>query len=372
MNDERKGLLHASIVGRVSACPGSFALEKSLEGEGGAIGPPASRWASSGWRIAQYLAREPVQLTPEELTTATMCTEDEGAALAEWNPPASLLVSREKRYWLREKLVPIASAQPDFVAIDLEGNRALVLNHKSGRLEPEASPKNLQLRTEAVCLQNHYSGHFRSISVGIVQPWVRRKVELVSYDAADLSRARQELLKLAEAVKAPDAPLALNEHCKFCPAAIACPLLQGHVKDLWVYSGWSKYALPAAVSALEPGAKLDLFKKIKVLGPALKTILATLAAEVEANPGAIPGLKLERGDRVRKITDLRAAENILKHLVAFSDDELAACKTLSISKLEALYGAKRGLAGKLLRTEFNRAFDAVIEYLEERPSLSLQ
>ena len=114
-DDGRLGLLHASVTDRVSACPGSWQLEKQLPA--GQLARPSS-YAASGTRIAQWLAKEEVQLSPEELTTAMMCREDEDAALVEWRANTELLVSREKRYYLRVGLVPLMSAKPDFADIE--------------------------------------------------------------------------------------------------------------------------------------------------------------------------------------------------------------------------------------------------------------
>lgn len=364
-DDGRLDLLHASILDRVNACRGSWTLEHQLPPDQLA---PSSSYARSGTKIAQWLAREAVELTPEEMTTAIMCREDEDAAILEWGPNQELWISREKRYYLREKLVPRMSAKPDFVAIASASNRALILNHKSGRLEPEASPRNLQLRAEAVCVHSTYP-KLTEITVGIVQPWVRRKVALVSYDVVDLAKATEGMLELVSAVADPEAPLALNDWCRFCPAVAICPLVAEHMNALSIGLSSHSMTLSAGIALLSPSAKFELFKRIKMLEPAFRQIVSTLALEVERNPDSIPGLRLKSGDRTRKITDATGAANIFSYNLAVSDEELEATKSMSVTKLEELYGRKRKLTGKALRSEFNRTFDPVIEYVSDKPTL---
>ena len=364
-DDGRMGLLSASEADACNECRGRKRLIAQLPS--GQIVPSSSA-ARSGTRIAQYLAGESVELTPEEMTTAMMCKEDEGAAVLEWGANKELFLSREKRYFLRDRMVPIMSAKPDCLYIYRQ-NSALILNHKTGRLEPEASPRNLQLRAEAVCVHSQYP-ELESITVGIVQPWVRRKPDLVLYDSGDLARAREQFFGLVRAISQSDAPLAINEYCKWCPAVSICPLIRQTIWDLGPAINGNALTLSAAVAVLSAPEKLELFHRIKMLEPAFRQIIATLAIEVEREPDAIPGLKLKKGSTIRKITDSGGAANILKSLVAVTDEEIESTKSMAVTRLEELYGNKRHLAGKSLKQEFNRAFDPVLDFIQEKPTLT--
>jgi len=365
-DDGRGGLPSAHMFPRLEACPPSFKLAASVS----KTLVPSGPYVRSGNHIHEFLAGSLLfeDLDPDERITALMCQEDEARALSGWETTGAMSLSREKRYFLREGPIPIASAKPDVVYVQ-EGKRALILNFKSGRLEPEASPKNLQLRVETVCLFSNYP-ELEEITVGIIQPWVRRRVDLVSYVGSDIALARHQIREIIRAIHSSEnTELRLNEYCRFCPALAICPLVFKNITDISRSIPQNALTLPIAIAALSPAAKLEMFRRIKMLEPAFRQIVSILALELEHEPSSIPGLKLKRGDRKRQIADSIIAGQIFSGLYPVSDEELEDTKTMSVTKLQELYAKKSKLAGKEVRREFDRIFDAVLDYTTEKPTL---
>ena len=101
---------------------------------------------------------------------------------------------KEQRLWLTHNGSLLMSGKPDLVVID--GDRALVIDYKTGYLETLEASQNLQLRTLAVMVAANHD--VDEVSVAIVQPNIRPGYSIARYDEIDLEVAERQLRKILD------------------------------------------------------------------------------------------------------------------------------------------------------------------------------
>lgn len=147
------------------------------------------------------------------------------------------------------------------------------------------------------------------VEMVIVQPCVGEPVKRDRIDAADLMLWGAELLELADAAVAEDAPLAAGEHCRFCGAKPRCKAFEARALEA-ARDEWD--ALDDDDAPLPDPAELDaddLARRLARL-PLLEEWCRTMRAYAYqrlARGDAIPGWKLVAKRAVRKWTDEPAA-----------------------------------------------------------------
>jgi hypothetical protein len=233
--------VHSKIVGgstakRVIACPGSVALSEGVPNL-------STSYALDGTLCHTVIADVlDVGRAPEEFVgfsydggpklTETHVSDKLKPALALFadavDPDGETAFTVETRVDFGEFLPGV------FGTIDLlgrRGDRAIVLDWKFGDGVMVDAEENEQLlfyaaaalRTRAVAWV--FDGA-KDLELIIIQPpMIRRWV--TTFD-----RVRQFEMALARAVKiaqAPGAPLAVGDHCRFCPAKVKCPEMTGAV-----------------------------------------------------------------------------------------------------------------------------------------------
>lgn len=214
MTDVRRNKPSASGVERLSLCPGSWNLCQSLPPETAS----ESEDAASGTRIHAALCGENSErLSDDDLTTFLACKDLEiQARMRVLGVEASETVTREKRLWLGDSF----SGQYDFLAIS--GNKAVLLDYKTGRGEVESAEGNLQLRALA-CLVAKEHPELDEITVGIIQPWASPQLSLCRYGRGDLLAAEMELLQILDCADDPDAKRIPGEkQCRWCRGKLNC------------------------------------------------------------------------------------------------------------------------------------------------------
>lgn len=233
--------MHSKIVGgstakRVIACPGSVALSADIPNL-------STSYALDGTLCHNVIAEVMNQGTPPERFIGV--SFDNGPSLTDTHiadklRPALELFDTEidadrETVFTVEQRVDFGEFLPGvFGTIDLmgrRGHRVVVLDWKFGDGVMVSAEENEQLlfyaaaamRTPAVSWV--FDGA-KDLELIIIQPpMIRRWV--TTFD-----RVRQFEVELARAVKiaqAPGAPLAIGDHCRFCPAKAVCPEMTGAV-----------------------------------------------------------------------------------------------------------------------------------------------
>jgi hypothetical protein len=214
-DDERLGLPSASGLERLMLCPGSKRMERGMPES---TNPDAER----GTRIHAWLAGETIDLDSEEEIDAFAC-RDQAAPLIE----GARTIIREERIYLRDGLRPIFSGQADVIALFDADTRAVVLDYKTGRGSVSDADTNAQLAALAVLVRCEFPT-VETASVAIIQPVLRAKPIVATYDTAGMDAAERTLrAALAEASKE-NARLNPGEsQCKYCKGKTVCPALSG-------------------------------------------------------------------------------------------------------------------------------------------------
>ncbi len=108
---------------------------------------------------------------------------------------------------------------PDIIYYFPEHGVAFIFDSKFGRIEVPAAWINLQLRSYAVMLSDHYSCDH--IFVAITQPWAKldNNFHVAEYHISQIPEFRKELLDILAATEPADAPLRPSvEACTYCSA----------------------------------------------------------------------------------------------------------------------------------------------------------
>lgn len=214
--DERDGRPSASIMERLSLCPGSLALSRGICDEGS---PEATR----GNRIHALVAGEKVENpTAEEKSVAAQCEElAQNVIESTFGVPIQDCdeVWIERRLWSNDKRF---SGKPDLVV--MSGGNALIVDYKTGGGEVAGASINNQLRALAVLVQQNTVRDIRSITVAIIQPLASRRISVCKYNKAAVRMATNEVAVIITSADRSGAPrYAGARQCKYCPARTRCP-----------------------------------------------------------------------------------------------------------------------------------------------------
>lgn len=355
--DEREGKPSASGIERLTLCPGSWLAEQGLPDE-------KSDVAERGDRIHLWLAKEaagdPVpELPDDELELALRCQEQRlelGRSL--FGTADSISIERRFRV-LDDYGNTVATGQADFVSFT--GKRALIVDYKTGRGEVTESPRNPQLMTLAVAVDDETMWNAEEIIVAIIQPDASTKPLCASYDRAALSAARETVLRAVNDAMTPHAPRVPGEkQCKYCRAKAHCPAAHENIKTL-------------AVTTIQP-AEMVTSEEIAALldrcGAAEKVIGAIRAeAKRRLTEGqVVPGWKLKPGVEREKIVNVNGvfANMVAKGATA---EEFAGICSVTKTELKALLKAKTGAKGKALDAELDAVLAGMCEVKITAPSL---
>lgn len=291
MSDERHGLPSASSAHRYAACPGSFLLEQSIQR------PDISGSdAQVGNRIHGYLAGEGIALNEEEAKLAIDCRLQE-VELAKVVFPFQdrLQAMREKRLWeFDDNLLRSWSGKPDVVYHD--GNRALVIDYKTGRGDVQHATGNVQLRALAVLAQNSY-GPFNEVTVAIIQP-LTGEPTTCTYGADDLVRASSEMTRLMDEIRKSGQPRnPSTEACKYCKAKEVCPEVRGIVESLPALAPRDGVQI-----IMTPEQIAEFLEKAPLAEAVIESVRAKARRMLEVGQ-TVPGWKLKPGTIRETITN---------------------------------------------------------------------
>ena len=290
MIDERAALPSASSAGRYFTCPGSFLLEQQVTDP-----ERSSEDANVGNKIHAWLAGEPFgTLTDDQRELALDCVRQRKELAESVLGVGPYHTRLEVRLWFYDELFNKSwSGKPD--VIYARGNRALIIDYKTGRGSVENAVGNLQLRALAVLLAESDT-ELEEITVAIIQP-LAGEPSTCTYVRLDLDRARVEINKVMARVKRPGQPrVPSTDACKYCRAKTICPEAQAVVETL-----------PATVQKesgeimMSPDQIAAFLDKIPLAEAVIESVRGKARRILEAG-GAIPGWKLKPGAVRESIT----------------------------------------------------------------------
>jgi hypothetical protein len=339
-NDPRRSLLSASKFARAANCPGSVALENEIRSRGRHYELPDSARAS-GIKIHEWLALEALgkaldetNLSSDERATAKMCVELRNNSLASWDrggKETQLFI--EKRFWYRRGARPLFSGQPDYVKIDYENHRALILDYKTGRLEAEEAADSLQLRAEVVLIKDSFED-LQEISAGIIEPWISWDSVHVIYRGDSLREAQNQVLAIADSTVWDADKRVAGHWCRYCSAKAYCSEAIEFAQKI------TKFYPEKMVAELPRGeAGTTLWEKVKVAKKLLEAIEAAYTRILEDVPDALPGYILpEKGKARRRVVYPERLKEALKDYL--SGPEVDGCAEYRLGKIEELLRIK--------------------------------
>jgi hypothetical protein len=364
MTDERHGLPSASMIHRLSACPGSLRQ---------CAGIPDRPTADSdfGTHVHDYLAGKlkPEDITPEELDIAESCERIEQKVVTNWMAQcgfvadeAEVTVSRDTtRLWLMVDGVRACSGLADVMR--LHQGCALIIDFKTLPGDHKDADENLQLRCLAVLAGARFH-NLRRVDVAIIQPLVTHSPKVCSYDAEALSMARKELLSILHEGNSPSAPLKAGDHCKFCRANAVCPETRKEVETL------SSLTIHHAGLTVSDEDIANLRNRCGAAKKMIASIEAEAFRRAEADPETWRkfGYEIHEGSEKRTVADVTTVSTRLNEMGASWGDIAGAC-SITLKSVEALARKATGEKGMALKSKVDGVLFGCIEMKKAKPSL---
>ena len=173
--DARGGKPSASAMSRIFNCPASFRLNAAEM-------PETSEVAQEGTMLHRYmelLFKKPEAVTDEEknelLSLIEDITPEQEAALGfcsneidrlRKDCPCDMVLKTEERLWAKSGLF---SGRADAIILEVQEERATVVDYKFGRGEVEPAERNYQLAAMAVLVADNFD-FVKSVRAMIIQP----------------------------------------------------------------------------------------------------------------------------------------------------------------------------------------------------------
>jgi hypothetical protein len=369
--DPRGSWTSASNAAADFCCPGRHTAQAGLPDEPG-------EYAEVGRKIHAALACEdgnpPSGLSLEERETFDACRAIEAGLCKQFFGDGPMnraenrfRVFREQRYWAKftkDGKEYAHSGQPDVVF--RSGMRALICDYKVMHGDVPESPKNLQLRDQAVLVRGNLIPT-DEIAVAIIQPWVTHKPELCLYDKAALEESTKRMFDRVVASNQPDAKRIPGElQCKYCKARKVCleyqkwagaiaPPAMLNLLDVPMAS-WTPEQISRAASALGPCQKL------------LDDIKAMLKDRLTADPNSVPGWALEPGAKRETITNPQVCFDRFAALGG-NIERFMLCVSVTKGKLKTALNDVTGAKGKALDAAMKTLTEGIVDVKETAPSL---
>ena len=375
MNDPRRGRPSASAMSRLAKCPGSLALIESLRATDRYY-EPFDPDAESGRKIHAHLAGETIELTEEEKNTAHNCELLLERLIMQWKGPITdaqwegqprFEFIREKRFWFRQGIALLFSGCPDLVLIDHELKRALIVNFKTGHKEADPVSENLQLRTEAVLVRANFP-FLESIQACLIEPWINWDIALVRYSSANFAELENEVLSIVDAAYVKAELRVAGDWCRLCPARARCP--QGRQFAAQLYH----LALEKKENVLELARGKrgsEIIENIKTVRGILEALEGAYKELLRQEPDALEDHFLHPGKKRRELVQIKAVREALTGIL--EPEQIDACATFWVGKLESAFGKKLELKGPELAERFEKLLGPLIEvstdepYIDKRP-----
>lgn len=375
----RGGLRSASGAAQWINCPNSFKFQKDFPEE------PTQIWAKDGTAIADALERDTVEELEEDLRPiAEQLQEMEQNALAAWRArygiEGEIKPWREIRYWMRDaNMNPIVSGQIDKGYYDPHTRQLLIIDDKTGYLDPDSAERNYQLLCQASCI---YEDHkFVGVTMAIAHVRLRKNYDDAFYTDTQIIAARAMIENSIIRGEDPFAPRYPGDWCRYCNAKSGCKeahawllvdtLTWNHAPCGMCGSHFScvnedKAAVTVHTGPLTNKHAAGIFQKISVGGKIWDAIKTRLKALSEDELTEL-GLVLRPAGETRKIIDKdRARKLLLPHLTEVEFDN--AC-VANLGLLELAVKEQSKLSKKDAKSEVDRLLDPVIDRKPKSPTL---
>lgn len=296
------------------------------------------------------------ELDEETAKTVTKCRLFENILLNELSFKDCEQI-RERRLWLKHGEEPLFSGKPDLVVLD--GNRALVIDYKTGPMPVSSPANNMQLRALAVLVHAN-TENIQEITTAIIQPRATiNQWDVCTYKTDDLWAAHYELTNILENATDPNAKRnATEKACRYCKAKPTCPEAQKSIMEIQK----TENNLPAVPSA-------DLLEKCAIAKTLIAKIEGNARKALEDDPCSIPGYMLKPGATRKTITN---PEGVFYNaaILGIDGSEFAGVCDVSKSKLKTLIKEKTGRKGKALEDALEEILEGNTKEKQNKPSLA--
>jgi hypothetical protein len=304
--DERAGLPSASGMEQVANCPDSRRMQS--------LCPPEAPQEVTLQGTLIALARETgddsfLSFTESDIVERLKAQEEQ--MVADWVKEYGVEpveVQREVRFWVRDQhtLEPMASAKPDVVFLNAFEDAALIIDDKSGFLDPTPAPSNWQLRTQAVALWHEYPRLTR-VRVAWSRARLGQRSSHADYTREDLVVSQREIARAVWNSLQPDASRHSGKWCKYCRAKAVCHEAHAYAMVPLAQLGvpTTKGAIEQRVALLPPSALAAIKRKA--------TLITAILDAVTANLKALPPETLDELGfkfQIRKPVDIKDLEGV--------------------------------------------------------------
>jgi hypothetical protein len=367
--DPRRGVPSCSSLARLDACPASWHLSKGLPdvvGEAAESGTRIHLALEQLGRFSEYT----VELTEDEKNTVEMCWSQARKIMREYDsgvehyelrlgmtPPPSCSVVRVTDTC---KLPVEITGQADVIAI--QGDRAIVLDYKTGRGDVDHAADNAQLRGLSVLVAKHF--RVSHVRVAIVQPWSGPPT-IADYEKQALQHASHWLnIVLQQVEHATLDTLRPGDHCQYCKAKAVCPALRKQALEPVVElaaplpSGEAKATLFQRALELTPDKLAELYRGLKLVSWYKDAVETAMRQRVEARE--VDGYTLKPGSVRERIVDVGKVWERCESRGVNALEFTRAC-TVTKKELKPLLAKATGAKGKALDAELDAVVEGAVE-----------
>ena len=257
----------------------------------------------------------------------------------------------EERFWLhRDMFRPVLSGQVDELLI--QGENALLFDLKSGHDRMNEPVSNVQLRVYAMLVKVRWP-ELENITAAVLSPHYTYTPHC--FNAVELEAIRDEILATLATLDFQAAPLP-GTHCKFCPAAMVCPARRQETAALAV-------PIKELPTGLDAAQFLETVMRVEAVCEEIK---AHYKAQLAANPGCVPGWRLQSSIQHWIPHPHQALERLIEQ---FSVSDFLDCCTVKLAELETAWAKKNNLGGAQAKAGFDRLMEGVMLSKRTAPSL---
>ena len=364
INPQQRGdYTSASNAAFDAACPGRFLAQKGI---------PDERSSDSvfGTRVHDALAKGNSEgLTPQEEDIYESCKSIEAKLLPKvfGSEVEGMLAipDREKRFWIEWSNGMRHSGQID--SVYRHKLRALIIEYKSLAGEQPDSPRNMQLRDQAV-LYDSNNQMLTEVATVVIQPLVTHSPEICIYKREDLQRARDELFARLYKSNRPDSPRVAGEiQCKFCKAKSKCPEYTKFAAGEVANSPGSLMLVP--VASWTPQQRTLFMDRAKIVEKWIENTKLEMKRLLKADPNSVPNYELKPGRNMSEIINPQGVfDNFSK--VGGTLEQFMSCVSVTKGKLEVEVRAVTKTKGKGLKDAVEAVIGANVNQSVAEPSLS--
>jgi hypothetical protein len=371
-DSEREDLPSASSAQRRYACLGSPDTGSS----------PGNALADEGTLIHRALETGDYgDLNDDQMTIAFRIWDLMDAAFARWQEkiPEKNRVNvqkfSEERFWI---IHPESKAKMESAKLDVCyvcGDRAIIIDAKSGFTDAIPSPRNAQLRSQALALWNHFP-RLKEITVAIAQVRFKTNYNECVYTKPDLLMAQQQFLLVQWMRNQPDAPRNAGYHCQYCPIKDDCQTAATYSlvaqNSLALPSG-DKEAVLAKVQALSHEQLAFVHSRSSIADKVFEAVKERLKSISEEERNAV-GLTMGKPAKVAEVKDVDAAREILvTNNQLLTQEEFDEHVSLTLGKVEKIavprLAKREGINQKIAKERLRESLKDCIEHAEKSASL---